>query len=225
MTERSAIHTGRWIGLGILVTFVVGMTSNFKLQADLFGGDGLLVNAAAHPLQIGLIAMLDLVTGAVSIAIAAMLVAHAGRAHPALAIAYAILVAGVFAISVVEHATLLAFRTVGEYFAASGAAPGVEFDVAKKTLGGLRNGVHFLHVTAGGMSVLAFFSLLYRARLVPSPLALAGMAAALAQMFTVSRPLFGLGVIYPLLAPLALVYVATAVWLLVKGLPERVAGD
>lgn len=224
MIERGTINTGRWIGLGILVTFVVGMTSNFKLQADLFAGEGLLVNAAAHPLQIGLIAVLDLVTGAVSIAIAAMLVAHTGRAYPALAIAYAILVAGVFAISVVEHATLLAFRTVGEHFAAIGAAPDATFQAARKMLGGLRNGVHFLHVTVGGMSVLAFFALLYRARLVPSLLALAGMAAAFAQLFTVGRPLFGLDVIYPLLAPLALVYVVTAVWLLVKGLPER-AGE
>ncbi|HVJ61290.1 MAG TPA: DUF4386 family protein, partial [Tahibacter sp.] len=128
------------------------------------------------------------------------------------------------AISAIEHATLLAFRAVSEHYAASGAPPDVAFQVAKKTLGGLRNGVHFIHITVGGMSVLAFFALLYRAQLVPSLLALAGIAAALVQMFTVGRPLFGLDVIYPLLAPLALAYVGTAVWLLVKGLPEHAIG-
>ncbi|HVJ63075.1 MAG TPA: hypothetical protein VM555_10235, partial [Tahibacter sp.] len=78
MVERSAISTGRWIGLGILVTFVVGMTSNFKLQAELFAGEGWLVNAAAHPIQVGLIVALDLALGVVSIAIAAMLIARVG---------------------------------------------------------------------------------------------------------------------------------------------------
>jgi hypothetical protein len=221
MEHGNAMRTGRWIGAAILATFVIGMVSNFKLQTDLFAGDGLLVNAAAHPLKIGLIAVLGLATNLALLAVAAALTAHVGRAYPVHATTYCLLVGAGLAIAAVEYSTLLAFRTVSEQFASAGAPPDTAYQVAKKLLSGLRNGVHFLHVTLGGASVFAFFALLYRARLVPSALALFGIAAALVQMFAVGRPLFGLDVIYPLLAPLALAYVATAVWLLVKGLPER----
>ena len=44
------LNLGRLLGVAMLVTFVIGLLSNFKLQDDLFNDGGLLVNAAAHPL-------------------------------------------------------------------------------------------------------------------------------------------------------------------------------
>ena len=223
MSYGNAKTTGRWIGAAILATFVIGITSNFKLQTDLFAGDGLIVNAAAHPLKIGGIAVLGFVANLASVAAAAALSVHVWRAYPVHAIVYGLLVAAGLAIAAVEYSTLLAYRAVSEQFVAAGAPADTAYEVAKKLLSGLRNGVHFVHVTLGGAGVLAFFALLYRARLVPRALALAGVAAALTQMFAVGRPLFGLDVIYPLLAPLALAYLVTALWLLVRGLPEMPA--
>lgn len=217
MVALDAVRTGRWVGAAILFTFVVGMLSNFKLQTDLFAGEGLLVNGAAYPLRIGWVAVLGLATSLVSVATAATMYVFAGRAQPLPAMIYCMLAAATLATGVIESATLLAFRTVSEQFAAAGAPPDVAYQVAKKTLSGLRNGVHFLHVMLGGIGLLAFFVLLYRARLVPVALALAGIVAAPVQMFAVGGPLFGAGVIYALLAPLGLVYLALAVWLLVKG--------
>lgn len=217
----NARDTGRWIGAAILATFFVGVMSNFKLQTDLFAGEGLLVNAAAHPLKIGLIAVSNTFTDVLSVAVAAMLYAFVGRTQPMLTIAYCIFVAMGLALGVVESATFFAFRTVSEAFAAAGAPPDVAWQVAKKILSGLRNGVHFIHMALGGFGVLTLFALFHRARLVPRAIALAGMVAAVAQMIAVARPLFGLEVIYPLLAPLGLAYVGTALWLAVKGMPEQ----
>jgi hypothetical protein len=41
------------------------------------------------------------------------------------------------------------------------------------------------------------------------------------QIIAVSMPLFGHNVVFPMLAPLGLTQLALALWLLVKGLPER----
>jgi hypothetical protein len=82
---------------------------------------------------------------------------------------------------------------------------------------GLRDGMHFSGRLLGGASVLAFFLLLFRARLVPRWLSGPGALAALLQMVSVARPLFGGEVVYPMLAPLGLAYAVLFCWLLARG--------
>jgi hypothetical protein len=61
---EDARRAGRIIGILILVQMVGGTMVNFVLEAPLFGAPGFLVNAASHPRQIGLGALLGLVTEA-----------------------------------------------------------------------------------------------------------------------------------------------------------------
>mgnify|MGYP003605933880 CR=1 FL=1 len=65
-------NLGRVVGVGMLTSFVVGMLSNFKLQADLFKDGGLIVNAAAHADKISMITLLGLTTGLISTGIASL---------------------------------------------------------------------------------------------------------------------------------------------------------
>lgn len=212
---------GRWIGASMLLSFALGMYSNFKLQTDLFVGEGLLVNAAQHPYRIGLIAAIGLCTSLLRLWVAALVSAHFRRSHPAIVTFYFGLAAAALAISLIECSTLVAFASLSEAYAAAGPHAGELFLPAKSLLTGLRNSIHFMDVLMGGASVLMLFAFLYRARLVPRALAVVGIAAATAQMFSVCRPLFGLPVIYPLIAPLALVYLTLLCWLLVKGFPKE----
>jgi len=55
-------NVGRWVGGAMLVTFVVDLLSNFKLQGELFAGGGFIVNAATHPLTIGSIVVLGMLS-------------------------------------------------------------------------------------------------------------------------------------------------------------------
>ena len=222
---QQPIKLGRWLGAGLLATFILGIYSNFALQPRLFGGEGLLVNAAAHPLQIGLVALLGMTTSLVSVWLAALLLRRLGRGQPLLATAYFALVVANLAISVVENSTLLAFRTLGEHYQAAGPEPASLYLALKKLLGGLRNGVHFLAVSLGGLSMLLFFCLLQRERLLPAALGRAGVAATATQIFAVAPALFGGGVVYPLLAPLALVYLVTILWLTWRGFPANALRD
>jgi hypothetical protein len=72
--------------------------TNFKLQDSLFGGGGFIVNAAAQPLKIGLIAVLGLLSSGLSVWVAAMAASLFGRSHPFLAWTHFALAAGVLAV-------------------------------------------------------------------------------------------------------------------------------
>lgn len=210
---------GRWIGASMLLTFAIGMLSNFKFQAALFGGEGLLVNAGAHPLQIGAIALAGLIGSLLSVWVASVLWVHGRACSPVLATGYfAIVVAGL-TLSMIEYGTLIAFRSLSESFAAAGADQAALYDAPKAALAGLRNGLHYLDKLLGGIGVLAFFALLLRARWIPGVLGVLGMLAAVSQMIAVGRGLFGFDVLAWMLAPLALMYVVTLVWLLIRGFP------
>ncbi|MCQ4164557.1 DUF4386 family protein [Tahibacter harae] len=218
-------NLGRWLGAGLLATFVMGIYSNFALQPQLFGGEGLLVNAAAHPRQIGLITVLGMATSLISVWLAALLLRSLGRARPLLATAYFALVVAGLAVSAVEYATLIAFRTLGEHYQTAGPEPASLYLALKKLLGGLRNGIHFLDVSLGGLSMLLFFCLLRLERLLPAALGWAGIVATGTQILAVAPALFGGSVIYPLLAPLALVYLAAILWLVWRGFPAGALRD
>lgn len=212
---------GRVVGFGMLTSFAVGMLSNFKLQTDLFADGGLLVNAAAHPDKIGLIALLGLSTALVSMFVAALLSTHLRHRAPVLTSVYfAIVIAGL-ALSMLEYSTLFAFGNLSEAYLSAGADKTAAFQASNAVLAGLRNGVHFLDKLLGGIGVLVLFVIFQRLRLVPSLIAGFGILAVCAQLFAVGRAVFGHDVIYALLAPISLAFLVTMTWLLIKGFSEE----
>jgi len=59
---------------------------------------------------------------------------------------------------------------------------------------------------------------LFRFQLVPRLLSGFGCFAVLLQLISVSLPLFGNEVIFPMMAPLGLCQIALSLWLILKGL-------
>ncbi|MBV9608574.1 MAG: hypothetical protein JO187_03360 [Acidobacteria bacterium] len=66
-----------------------------------------------------------------------------------------------------------------------------------------------------------FYALLHRIALIPRVLAGAGLVAASLQVTSVAMPLFGHDVVFPMLAPLGLIQLILAVWLIWRGFPEQ----
>lgn len=217
MPAALALVQGRLVGVGLLVSFFFGMYSNFQLQGELFSNGGFMVQAGQQPWLVGVIVVLGLATGLISLTIAATVRQRLAAQMPVLSLCYLLLVTAGFAMSQVEHTVLLAMRPISQAFLTAGPEAAARFEVVRELLGGLRNGIHFPDKLVGGLGVFLFFFLLKRARLIPALLAVAGMVAATCQMFTILRELFGYDIIYALLAPLALVYPATGIWLLIKG--------
>lgn len=216
----SAVPAGRWLGLGLLLTFGLGVYSNFQLQGQVFAAPGFLLRAAGMPLQVGLIVMLGLLAALTGLAIAAALRGLYGQQQPLLSRCYVALLAAALATSLFEGTLVLAMRSLSVAFLASGG-DGNAYEPARALLAGLRNGVHFPDKLLGGFGVALMYLLLYRARAIPRLLALAGMLAGVLQWIAVARELFGLDVMHALLFPLGLVYPLTGLWLLLRGLAVR----
>ncbi|MBE3024769.1 DUF4386 family protein [Janthinobacterium sp. GW458P] len=217
-----AVLQGRWLGLGLLCIFSLGIWSNFWLQEQVFAAPGFLSRAGGMPLQVVLIVMLGLLTALTGLAVAAALRGLYGEQQPLLSRCYVALVAAALATSLFEGALVLAMRSLSVAFLASGA-DGNAYEPARALLAGLRNGLHFPDKLLGGIGVTLMYLLLYRARAIPPLLALAGMLAGVLQWTAVARELFGLDVMHALLVPLGLVYPLTGLWLLLRGLAPRPA--
>lgn len=211
------VPAGRWLGLGMLCVIVLGIYSNFQLQGQLFAAPGFLSNAAGMPLHVGAIALIGMLTGALSLAIAAALRGLYGQQQPWLSRFYLALAIAALATTLVEGSLVIAMRTMSETFIASGS-DSAAFEPARALLRGLRNGIHYTDKLLSGVSVVLMFLLLYRAHAIPRTLAAAGMLAGFLQWVSISRGLFGMEVMTALLAPLGVVFLATSGWLLVKGL-------
>ena len=212
--------TGRIMGAAMLAGALFEAWSNFALQGRIFAGGGFLANAAGQPETIGLIIVIGLVASLLSLWAASLLMVSQAGAFPVHSRIYFALTAIALGATLVELSTFVAMRGVSEMFVAAGPDSGSRFEIAKVIVGGLRNGLHFSTKTFEGVNLLAFYLLLFRARAVPRLLAAAGIPAALLHMVGVGGPLFGREVNLTLLAPIGLVYLATAAWLLVKGLPR-----
>lgn len=214
------LQSGRWLGLGLLCTFGLGIYSNFQLQEQVFAAPGFMLRAAGMPLQVGMIVLIGLAMALTTLAIAAFLRGSYGQQQPLLSRCYMALAAAALATSLVEGTLVLAMRSLSADFLASGADSAV-YEPARALLRGLRNGVHFPDKLLGGLGALLMYALLYRAHAIARPLAVAGMAACLLQWLAVGRELFGLPVMPILLLPLGLVYPLTGLWLLLRGLAAR----
>ena len=220
--SHDAAAPGRWLGAGLLLTFGLGICSNFQLQPQVFAAPGFLSRAAGMPLQVGLIVLLGLFTALVGVAMAAALRGWYGTQQPLLSRCYVALVAAALATSLFEGTLVLAMRSLSAAYLAGGA-DALAYEPARALLAGLRNGVHFPDKLLGGLGVTLMYLLLYRAAAIPRTLAVAGMLAGVLQWIAVARELFGLDVMHALLLPLGLVYPLTGLWLLLRGLAPRPA--
>ena len=211
------LNLGRLLGVAMLVTFVIGLLSNFKLQDDLFNDGGLLVNAAAHPVKIGLICVLGMASSLLSLWVATLLTRAFGKSSGGILYFYVAVLAAGLALSLLEFATLLGFREVSEFYRASPETQRSAIEASSRVLAGLRDGIHFVDKILGGFSVVLLFCFLLGSRLLPVWLCLLGIMGASLQMIAVGRALFGGEVAYVMLAPLSLVFIVTMGWLLVAG--------
>jgi len=210
--------TGRWLGFGLLLSLGLGVYSNFQLQNAFMAPPGFLQRAAGMPAQIGTAVLIGLFTAMISLGIAVALRGLYGLQQPWLSRFYLALVAAGLATSLIEGSLFVAMGELSTTFLATGTDPSA-YEPVRALLRGLRNGIHYPDKLLGGICVTLMFALLLRARALPRWMAMAGIAASACQCIAVTRELFGHNTIYALLAPLALLFLCTGLWLLFKGLP------
>ncbi len=219
--RESTKRLGRMVGLLLLVQFAVALVFNVALLGPVISQPpGWIVNAAAEPLAVSMSVLLALVADAIWLAIAVIAYPLFARASLRTAVAFVALTSVALALSAVENSQLLTLRSMSQAYAAAGTADRELFETLRVLFGSARNWAHYTHLMVTGISILAFFVTVFRFVLVPRALALFGGAAAALQIVTVTMPIFGQPVLFPLLLPLGIAILSMATWLLVKGFAE-----
>ena len=221
MNMQEFKSAGRVVGVLIALQIVGGVVGNFTLTAPVFAAPGFLVNAAMHPLNLSLSALVGIATGILILGVAITAFPMIRRHSESLALwLFAFSVAN-FAVGVAEQIALLSLQNLSNAYTDAAATDEALFQALRGVVAAARNWAHYVHLVITGGTLFVFFGALCRYALVPRILAAFGMVATLLQMTGVAMPLFGREVAFPLLAPMGLAMLATAVWLLVRGFNDR----
>jgi hypothetical protein len=210
-------RTGRVIGVLIITQMIFSVLVNFVLEAPLFDAPGFLVNAAHYSRQIGFAAVLGLITEALWVGIAVTVFPFVCRHSRTMTLWFGALAVVVLAVAVVENAAVMSMVSLSEAYAKAGAANRGQFETIRVIAVSARNWPHFLGRVLDGCTIFAFYTVLYQSALIPRVLAAFGLIASVLQVCGVAMPLFGHDVVFPMLAPLGLIQLILAVWLLARG--------
>jgi hypothetical protein len=216
----SAKGVGRTIGALMLVQIVTAPVVNFALLRSVTRPPGFLASAAASALEVRLAALLLVVAGVLTVAVAAVALPIFRRHSERMAFGLLALGAVNLSTVVAESVGLLTMVSLSQEYARAGA-PDDLFRAAAVIVRSARNWAHFVNLLVAGGGVLVLYGILYRFALVPRVLAAFGLAAGLLQIAGVTMPLLGYPMVFAMLAPLGLSHLILMLWLLAKGLAER----
>ena len=207
---------GRTIGILIFLQMLGSGLVNFALEAPLSGSPGFLTNAALHPYQLGLAVVLGLMTEALWLGIAIAAFPNVYPRSKRLMLWFLALAGVILAITVVESIGVMSMLSVSQAYARATHGSRAQLDAVGVIVSSVRDWAHILVRLAHGAALLAFYSVLYRCALIPSPLAGVGLIAAISLVVGIGMPLFGYDVAFPLLAPMGVSQLLLALWLIAK---------
>jgi hypothetical protein len=223
MRMTTAMSAGRTAGVLFLIQGTCGYIGNFVLLAPATAPPGFLVNASAHALQVGMVALLGMVTGALATAIAITVLPVFRKYSETLAIWFLALGIAGLALAAVENGTVMSLLSLSKAYAATDGANPATFEMVRGVVAASRNWAHYTHLLVSGSTVLVFYVTVYRFALIPRALAACGIAAFVLQLTTISMPFVGFKVVLLLLAPVGLAQLAMAIWLVIKGFADAPA--
>jgi hypothetical protein len=205
----------------VIVQMICGAVVNFVPEAPLFDAPGFLINAAHYSRQIGFAALLGLITEAIWVGIAVTAFPFFYRYSRTMTLWFAALAVVVLAVAVVENTAVMSMVSLSEAYSKASDADRGQLETIRIVVASARNWPHFLARMLDGCTIFALYTVLYRGALVPRALAGFGLIAAVLQICGVAMPLFGHDVVFPLLAPLGLIQLILAVWLIARGFRDN----
>ncbi len=210
-------RAGRVVGALIIAQMIGSMVVNFVLEAPLFDAPGFLVNAALHPRQLGLAAVTALITEALWIGVAVTAFSTFWQRSRTMALWFVALASVVLAVAVIENVGVMSMVSVSQAYAKVSGVEREQFQAVRVVVAAGRNWAHYMGRIVDGVTLFVFYAALYRFALVPRTIAGVGLVSVVLMVTSVSLPLFGREVIFPLLAPLGLTQLVLLVWLIAKG--------
>lgn len=170
----------------------------------------------AAMIQTGL--MLTLLLSAISVAVALVVMPVFRRASERMFWLYFMLTAVGVALTVVENAVIREMVTMSVNSTKAGTAE--IYNALGPAVRSKWESLRFTILTSGHLKALLFFLILYRFRFVPRALAGIGVLATVASTAGATAAIAGVPFSYYMVAPAALVQLATTLWLIWNGFSE-----
>ena len=164
-------------------------------------------------------ALLGLAVGMLSVGIAITALQVFRQYSRALALWFVALAVVSFCLTAVENINVMSLLSLSEAYAKANVADRELFQALRGVVASARNWAHYIGLIVAGCTLFVFYGVLFRFALVPRALAAFGLGAVALQIVAVAMPLFGEGIVFPMLLPLGLSQSALALWLIARGLP------
>ena len=218
----TSVNPGRAVGLMMLAQAICGGLMYGVLLKPALAPPGFLVNAAAHAPAFGVVALLGLAGGALSVGMVVVAwPALRASSHAALLWMFAFAAANL-ALAAVENVGMLAMLSLSQDYAKAGAAAATSFDAAAVVVRTLRYWAHYMKLIVGVATIGMLLATLLRQALLPRALAAVALAAVAMQLVVVTLPVFGWKMNFAYLAPAGVMFLVVATWLSVRGFaPSR----
>ena len=218
LTDRGR---GRLVG-GLTFLQLVGLIVPFVLLLPIATPPGeYLASAADSSTRVLAGVLLLLVNGAVTIGISIAAWPTLRRTSEALALWLVVLGALMLAVQMVDNIHILSMLSLSQAHAAAGAAADSLREVAA-AIGATRRWAHLSELLVIDAWILVFYLSLIRAGALPRLLSAFGLLTVAAHLVAIPLPGFlGLRAVAEAGMPMALSHLATASWLVAKGLGPR----
>ncbi len=217
---------GRLVG-GLTLLQLVGLIVPFVLLLPIVTPPGAsLADAAASSTRVRAGVLLLVVNGAVTIGISIASWPILRRTSEALALWLVVLGALMLGVQMIDNIHILSMLSLSQAHAAAGAAADSLREVAT-AMGTTRRWAHLSELLVIDAWILVFYLGLIRAAALPRLLSAFGLLTVAAHFVAIPLPGFlGLRAVAEAGMPMALSHVATAGWLVAKGLgPPSSTGD
>lgn len=218
---------GRVVGLLLLVQLVTGLILPYVLLLPVSTPAGaFLNNAAVMAATVRLSVLMLFVGGAVSLGIAITIWPAVRVRHPRLGLWLLALAAVNFTLQLIENSHWLSLLSMSQAYASAGRADSNVFQVLSLMAHSWFRWVHYSHILIVVAWLFTLCLLFYRDAMAPRPIAAFGMGTALLHFIGIILPAFGgYRMPYPDLfgAPLGLVTLVLALWLMVRGFADGVS--
>lgn len=218
-------RSGRWLGCLLLLHLALGLIGPYVVLVPVLAPPGgFMENAAQVSGPIRASAMALMIAAIIPIAISFML---ADTAWNKVKVMTAWLIASAvahLALQLVENVSWLTMLSASEAHQASLGNGGLDHETMKLLISSTFKWIHYSHILVLVSWILLLFLTLGKARLLPRWLAGIGVVAAGLHFAGITLPEFiGYRVNSASLwgIPLAVVYLATAIWLIALGFPNN----
>ncbi len=210
-------NAARTAGLVLLIQFIAGILINQVLVGPYTFAKNYLTVVDPHADQLTIGMLLGIISGAVSIGMAARLLPVFKKYNEVLAFALLAFSVLDFVCIATDNSNIEALLAVSRQYNKDGAAAGTAFTLAGTIAYEARLWTHLMTLLVPCISLSIFYFLLFRYRLLPRWLTVWGLIGTLSMATAIMLMIFGKSERILLLLPLGLNQLVLIIWLLVKG--------